>query len=117
MAERNSHNFERLQSYETGNNLSMSFVNQEMDDRGSILSEKVDLLNESMQSFKSKEILEPNVVRPSSPGLSDIRLSVNLKQEGNESVNNSLSQIELPPGDNSCIQIMQTDQECMTNPT
>ena len=74
----------------------MSFVNQEMDDRGSILSEKGDLLNESMQSFKSKEIFEPNVVRPNSPGLSDIRLSVNLKQEGNDSVNNSISQIELP---------------------
>ena len=92
----------------------MSFVNQEMEDRGSILSEKGDLLNESMQSFKSKEIFEPNVVRPSSPGLSDIRLSVNLKQEGNESVNNSLNQIELPHENSSCAQIIQTDQECMT---
>ena len=78
MAERNSLNYERQQSYETGNNLSMSFVNQEMDDRGSIFSEKGELLNESMQSFKSKEIFEPNVARPSSPGLSDIRLSVKL---------------------------------------
>ena len=57
----------------------MSFVNQEMDDRGSIFSEKGELLNESMQSFKSKEIFEPNVARPSSPGLSDIRLSVKLQ--------------------------------------
>ena len=56
----------------------MSFVNQEMDDRGSVFSEKGELLNESMQSFKSKEIFEQNVARPSSPGLSDIRLSVKL---------------------------------------
>ena len=56
----------------------MSFVNQEIDDRGSIFSDKGELLNESMQSFKSKEAFEQNVARSSSPGLSDIRLSVKL---------------------------------------
>ena len=78
MAERNSHNYETHKSYETENNLSMSFTNQEMEGRGSLFSDKGAFLNESMQSYKSKEIDDSNVERPISPGLSDVRVSVKL---------------------------------------
>ena len=72
----------------------MSFVNQSMEDRGSIFSDKGAMLNESMQSLKSKGPFEANdhsigqedynernsiVERPQSPGLSDVRVSVKLQ--------------------------------------
>ena len=88
----------------------MSFVNNSMEDRGSIFSDKGAMLNESMQSFKSKGPFETNehiigqdgnnpsnfiVDRPQSPGLSDVRVSVKLEQESDGSSDKSICEIRM----------------------